>query len=140
MTELVSECAHARHLIGIAHVDERMRPLRAPGEGAFCFPDIRVHVHPAILQTAAANCLHILLAQRRKAFTDQLHAASKRNLHLFLRDRSPHVIVGKFLESQCLAANIEVTMPDRQVLFECIDQVVKDIGWDVQIEQRRSQG
>ena len=63
VTQLMGEGAHAGHFIRVAHVDEGMSSLHAPRKRAFGFAHVRVHVHPAILEAAAADSFHIVFAQ-----------------------------------------------------------------------------
>src|SRR5688572_5859715 len=132
----MGERAHAGYFVRIAHIDERMCSLCAPRERALGFALIRVDIYPALLQAAAADRLYIFLAHWRQTFADQFHASLKRDLHLFLRNGSPHIVISKFLQSKCPATDVEVTVPDGQVLLERIDQIMEDIRRDVQIKER----
>src|SRR5215510_11409607 len=105
--------AHARHFVRVAHNNEWIRPLRSIRERALSFSLIWVDIHPAILETASADRLNVFPAHRREAFADQLYTFFQGYFHFLLPDGSPHIVIGQFLESQCFAANLEITMPDR---------------------------
>src|SRR5688500_15854047 len=115
MTEFMGERAHAGHFIRVTHIDKWMSPLRAPRECTFGFPLIRIYIHPAVVEAASANRVHIFLAQRRETFTNQLNAFFERHLYLLLRDGSPHIVIGKLSQSKRFTSDFKITMPDRQI-------------------------
>ena len=95
VTQFVGERAHAGHFICITHHDEWVCSLRTRGERAMSLALIRVHIHPAILETAPADCVNIFAAHRREAFADQLDAFFEGNLHFLPRNGSPHIVIGE---------------------------------------------
>src|SRR5215212_3041204 len=112
MSQLMCQGTHARHFVGVAHVNERMSSLRAPRKRALHLTLIWVHIHPALFQYTLSNRLYVFLTHGSKTFTDQLNAFFERHFHFLRSDRRPHVIISKFLKSQRLAPDFEITMPD----------------------------
>src|SRR5688500_2490273 len=100
------------------------------------FSLIGVYIHPTVLQTTSADGIYIFLAQGCQAFTDQIDAFFIWHFNFLLDDWRPHIIIGEFLEAKRLAFDLKIAVPDRKIFLEGVDQVIKNISWDVQVKER----
>ncbi len=132
MAQLVRQCAQAENVVGVAHEDVgRLAPHHARGRRALALFNIRRPIHPALLQAAAPQCRHVLRTQGLQGVADPIHRLAIRDLWRVLRDGRLDIERRDLLQPQQFRFHFPVAMPDRQVGFEDLDQIVKNLRGQV---------
>jgi len=140
MAQLMRKGAHAEHLIGVAHHDERMCPRCTRGKGPALLSTVGVHIDPAIHRAPAAHSLYVLLTQWRQALADQLDTTLVLYLGPAAGERRPDIVGMELFYAQSFATHPPVAVPGRQVLLEDIDQVVEHFRWQIPWVEREVKG
>ena len=140
MTKLVRQGGQAEDRASIGHHDEGMRTRRAPGKSAVALALVGIYVYPAFLQATVAQDAHILFSHREQSLCNPIHGLFEGNGDAFLCQGGPHIVRLEGFQSQRLAPDLEIALPDGDVFLKDLDQVVEHRGRDVMLVEHHIQG
>ena len=135
MTHFMCQCEHAVDGVVMVQQHEGVYAIAAPGVGAAALAFVFIYIDPAAFQTVL-QCCAVFFAHDLQGFFDSFFCFCVRDLHICIRHQGHiQVIHVQFVYAQFLFADGNITMQQRQVFVDSLDQVIIYGQGDVVIRQ-----